>query len=263
VGALRARKHREDKPFALMAGSPAAAGRLVALGVREQELLTDHARPIVLVPRLAGAAVADSVAPGARELGVMLPYSPLHHLLVADAGATLVMTSGNVSDEPIAYRDEDALERLVGLADLVLLHDRAIQTRTDDSVVRVVAAQGRPRDAFLRRSRGYVPASLPLTGGTGVALLACGAELKNTICVAKGERAWVSHHVGDLCPRCLDPRRRARGLVRGRVRQSPAAGVGGGRPARRGPAGPGARTPARERRGVAYGQAAVAAARLV
>jgi hydrogenase maturation protein HypF len=198
VGALRARKQREDKPFALMAGSQAAAAGLVALSPREHELLAGHARPIVLAPRLAGAAVADSVAPRARELGVMLPYSPLHHLLLADAGATLVMTSGNVCDEPIAYRDEDALERLAGIADLFLLHDRAIQTRTDDSVVRVVAAHGRPRDAFMRRSRGYVPASLPLTGGTRMPLLACGAELKNTICVAKGGRAWVSHHVGDL-----------------------------------------------------------------
>jgi hydrogenase maturation protein HypF len=206
VASLRARKHREDKPFALMAASIAAAGSLVALGAREQELLVQPARPIVLAPRLPGSSVANSVAPGSRELGVMLPYSPLHHLLLSDfehsapdAGATLVMTSGNVSEEPIAYRDEYALEQLAGIADLFLVHDRPIHTRTDDSVVRVVGVAGRERTAVLRRSRGYVPGSVSLPGdGTRAPLLACGAELKNTFCVAKGRRAWVSHHVGDL-----------------------------------------------------------------
>ena len=129
----------------------------------------------------------------------MLPYSPLHHLLVADAGVALVMTSGNVSDEPIAYRDDDAHERLAAIADLFLVHDRPIETRTDDSVVRVAMVAGARRPAFLRRSRGYVPAGLALPdGGTPRPLLACGAELKSTFCVAKGERAWVSHHIGDL-----------------------------------------------------------------
>jgi hydrogenase maturation protein HypF len=128
----------------------------------------------------------------------MLPYSPLHHLLLADVGAPLVMTSGNVSDEPIAYRDEDALERLAGIADLFLLHDRPIETRTDDSVVRTVATGKARRPLLLRRSRGYVPASLALPLRTERHVLACGAELKNTFCVAKGERAWVGHHIGDL-----------------------------------------------------------------
>jgi hydrogenase maturation protein HypF len=129
----------------------------------------------------------------------MLAYSPLHHLLLQDTGAPLVMTSGNVSDEPIAYRDEDALARLTGIADLFLVHDRSIETRTDDSVVRVVGASGSRRTALLRRSRGFVPASLPLPGGgTPRQVLACGAELKNTFCLAKGGRAWVSHHIGDL-----------------------------------------------------------------
>ena len=198
VSTLRARKHREDKPFALMAASVEAASALVELGAAERELLLGGARPIVLAPRRPGAPVAASVAPRARQLGVMLPYSPLHHLLLADAGATLLMTSANVSDEPIAYRDEDALERLGGLADVFLLHDRPIQTRTDDSVVRVVDVAGRARTSFIRRSRGYVPASLTLPGGTPGALLACGAELKNTFCLAKGQRAWVGPHVGDL-----------------------------------------------------------------
>ena len=199
VARLRARKHREDRPFALMAGDLDSASRLVELGPRERELLTSAQRPIVLAPVLADAGIAPSVAPGAPELGVMLPYSPLHHLLLADAGCPLVMTSANVSDEPIAYRDEDALTRLAGLADLFLIHDRPIETRTDDSVVRAVQCRGRSRTAFVRRSRGYVPASLPLPGGgTAMPLLACGAELKNTFCVAKGTRAWVSHHIGDL-----------------------------------------------------------------
>jgi hydrogenase maturation protein HypF len=196
VAALRARKHREDKPFALMAPSPAVATTLVSLSPRALELLTGPERPIVLAPRLPGAPVAESVAPGARELGVMLPYSPLHHLLVADVGETLVMTSANVSDEPIAYRDDDALERLRDITDVFLVHDRPIQTRTDDSVVRVGAGRA---PAFLRRSRGYVPAPLALPGaGTPRPLLACGAELKNTFCLARGTRAWVSHHIGDL-----------------------------------------------------------------
>ncbi len=194
VAALRARKHREDKPFALMAPSLGAVEALVSLDARARELLTAPERPIVLAPRRPDAAVAGSVAPGAPELGVMLPYSPLHHLLLADAGSTLVMTSANVTDEPIAYRDDDALERLRGIADVFLLHDRPIQTRTDDSVVRAV-----PRRAVLRRSRGYVPGALALPGeGTRRPLLACGAELKNTFCLAKGGRAWVSHHIGDL-----------------------------------------------------------------
>ena len=194
VATLRARKHREEKPFALMAPSPALAEALVVLDDRGRELLAGPARPIVLAARRAEACVAESVAPGAPELGVMLPYSPLHHLLMADLGMPLVMTSGNVSDEPIAYHDGDATQRLRDIADLFLLHDRPIHTRTDDSVVRTF-----PRPAVLRRSRGYVPGGLALPGGgTPRALLACGAELKSTFCVAKGERAWVSHHIGDL-----------------------------------------------------------------
>jgi hydrogenase maturation protein HypF len=191
VAALRARKHREDKPFALMAPSVAVAESLARFDPRALALLTGPERPIVLAPRLPDAPVAGSVAPGAPELGVMLPYSPLHHVLLADVGETLVMTSANVSDEPIAYRDEDALERLAGIADLFLTHDRPIETRTDDSVVRA--------RTILRRSRGYVPAALSLPGtGTPRPLLACGAELKNTFCLARGLRAWVSHHIGDL-----------------------------------------------------------------
>ena len=195
VARLRARKCREDKPFALMAADLERASELVLLGSDEQELLASPERPIVLAPRRPTAAVARAVAPRSTELGVMLPYSPLHHLLLAGAGRPLVMTSGNVSDEPIAYRDEDALSRLGQIADLFVVHDRPIETRTDDSVVRSVAGAR----AFLRRSRGYVPGAIGLPGaGAPRPLLACGAELKSTFCVAKGARAWVSHHIGDL-----------------------------------------------------------------
>jgi hydrogenase maturation protein HypF len=194
VATLRARKRREDKPFALMARDLAAAGAFVELRGPDLAQLVSTARPIVCAPRRADALVAAAVAPRSRELGVMLPYSPLHHLLLADAGCTLVLTSGNVSDEPIAYRDEDALARLAPIADAFLLHDRPIHTRTDDSVVR---AAGR-RPVLLRRSRGLVPGCLPLPVPARRPLLACGAELKSTFCVAKERRAWVSHHVGDL-----------------------------------------------------------------
>ncbi|HEY2652534.1 MAG TPA: carbamoyltransferase HypF [Solirubrobacteraceae bacterium] len=199
VARLRARKHREHKPFALMVGSLSDAQPLVELGDAERELLCSPARPIVLMPRRPDAPVAGAVAPGFAELGVMLPYSPLHHLLLRDvAPAPLVMTSGNVSDEPIAYHDDDALARLAPIADLFLLHDRPIHTRTDDSVARVVAAPER-QTALLRRSRGYVPGSLRLPAPAARRpLLACGAQLKNTFCLAKGERAWVGHHIGDL-----------------------------------------------------------------
>jgi len=199
---LRARKHREDRPFALMAADLHAARALVSLGPEEEALLLGRQRPIVLAPRREGARVADGVAPGSPELGVMLPYSPLHHLLLDDLAASgcraMVMTSGNVSDEPIAYRDEDALARLAPVADAFLLHDRPIHTRTDDSVVRAVAVGPRRRPLMLRRSRGYVPGSVALPVPTERPVLACGAELKSAFCVAKDGRAWVGHHIGDL-----------------------------------------------------------------
>jgi hydrogenase maturation protein HypF len=198
VAALRARKHREAKPFALLAADVAAARALAHVRPADEELLTSPARPIVLMPRLPGAPVAAAVAPASRDLGVMLPYSPLHHLLAAGCATPLVLTSGNVSDEPIAYRDEDALERLSNVADLFLVHDRPIQTRTDDSVARTVQIGERRRPMLARRSRGYVPAALALPIAAEAPILACGAELKNTFCVAKGARAWVGHHIGDL-----------------------------------------------------------------
>ncbi len=190
VRALRDRKHREDRPFALLAADLGAARALVDLSPAAEALLRTPERPIVLAPRRAGAAAADAVAPGHPELGVMLPYTPLHHLLSADVGAPLVLTSGNVSDEPIAYRDEDALERLGGIADRFLVHDRPIHTRVDDSVARP--------GMMLRRSRGHVPRAIALPVPAPSHLLACGAELKSTFCLARGSRAWLSHHIGDL-----------------------------------------------------------------
>jgi hydrogenase maturation protein HypF len=194
VAALRARKHREDKPFAVLVADLAAASRLVAADAAAAGLLESPARPIVLLPRRPDAAVAAAVAPGNRQLGIMLPYTPLHHLLLAAVGGPLVLTSGNVSDEPIAYRDEDALDRLSGIADAFLTHDRAIHIRTDDSVARAV----RDRPMLIRRSRGYVPEPVTVRGGFPRPVLACGAELKNTFCLAKDRHAFVSHHIGDL-----------------------------------------------------------------
>ncbi len=201
VAALRARKHREDRPFALMVRDVGAARALVELGAEEEALLVSVERPIVLARRRPDAAVAPSVAPRAPDLGLMLPYSPLHHLLLADTGLALVMTSANVSDEPIAYRDDDALERLAPIADGFLVHDRPIQTRTDDSVVRVVGIATDPpsrRTLMMRRSRGFVPAALELPVAPDRPVLGCGAEQKNVFCVAKGRQAWVGHHIGDL-----------------------------------------------------------------
>jgi len=194
VAELRSRKHREDRPFALLVSDVQAARALVECSEPEAALLCSRARPIVLARRLENAPVAASVAPRAPDLGVMLPYTPLHQLLAADAGVPLVMTSGNVSDEPIAFDDADALQRLAPIADRFLVHDRPIATRTDDSVVRVV----RERPLLMRRSRGYAPGALDLPVSSPRHLLGVGAEQKNAFCIAKGDRAWPSHHIGDV-----------------------------------------------------------------
>jgi hydrogenase maturation protein HypF len=194
AAALRGRKHRADKPFALMVAGLAAARELCEVDAAGEALLAGARRPIVLLPRRPGAPVADAVAPGNSELGLMLPYTPLHHLLLRHVAGPIVLTSGNVSDEPIAYRDDDALTRLAGIADAFLAHDRAIHIRTDDSVVRPV----RGEVSLLRRSRGYVPEPVTVAAGFPRPVLACGAELKNTFCLAAGTRAFVSHHIGDL-----------------------------------------------------------------
>jgi hydrogenase maturation protein HypF len=195
VAALRSRKHREDKPFAVMVADTDAARRRCLVDPVEAAMLESPRRPIVLLRRRRDAAgVAPSVAPGNRSLGLMLPYTPLHHLLLAEVGRPIVLTSGNVSDEPIAYRDGEATARLGGIADWFLSHDRPIHVRADDSVVRAF----RGRELPLRRSRGFAPQPLTLPWPFPAHVLACGAELKHTFCLAKGGHAFVSHHVGDL-----------------------------------------------------------------
>src|SRR5829696_2360351 len=187
VARLRERKQREEKPLAVMALDAESVADLTR---RERELLTSRRRPIVIGRKRATAPLASGVAPGSGWIGVMLPYSPLHHLLCSDFGGPLVMTSGNRSDEPIAYEDRDAEERLADVADAFLRHDRPIHRRCEDSVVRA---------AFpVRRSRGFAPDSLPLPDASDVAVVATGAELKSTFCVARGGDAFLSPHLGDL-----------------------------------------------------------------
>lgn len=192
VARLRRRKFREDKPFAVMAGSVAAVKERCALSPDEEELLTGSIRPIVLLDKAAGYDLAASVAPGNPRIGVLLPYTPVHELLIGPDDIW-VMTSGNRSDEPIAYTNTDALARLSDIADYFLLHDRDIHRRADDSVVRIV--QGAPY--VLRRSRGYTPLPVRLNRAV-VPVLACGGELKNTFCLAYQHQAFISAHIGDL-----------------------------------------------------------------
>jgi hydrogenase maturation protein HypF len=195
VGELRRRKHRDEKPFALMVRDLAAARALCEVSPVEETLLASPRRPIVLLRRRPGAPVADEVSPRNPSLGLMLPYTPLHYLLVHELGGlALVMTSGNRSDEPIAFEDEDALKRLVGIADVFLAHDRPIHLRCDDSVTRVVGGIELP----IRRSRGEAPRPIRLPIPCGRPTLALGGQLKTTFALGRGRSAFLSHHIGDL-----------------------------------------------------------------
>jgi len=198
VARLRRRKHRAAKPLAVMVADLAAARAVAVVTPAEADALTAPAAPIVLLERLAGAAIAPSVVPGHRRLGVMLPPTPLHLLLFDEIAAhglgALVMTSGNVADEPICIGNEEALGRLRGIADRWLLHDRPIVRRADDSVLQLT-----PRGALhARRSRGFAPAPLPVSAPPGGPVLAVGGDLKNTVCLLKDGLAFPSPHVGDL-----------------------------------------------------------------
>ncbi len=194
VAELRRRKHRDEKPFAVMVADATAAEMLCEIRPEERELLESLRRPIVLLPRRSGA-VADEVAPRNPNLGVLLPYTPLHHLLLHEmAGVPLVMTSGNRSDEPIAYDDQDARRRLAGIADVFLTHDRPIRVRCEDSVTRCVDGAELP----IRRSRGDAPQPIPLPLACPVPTLAVGGQLKGTFALGRGAHAFLSHHLGDL-----------------------------------------------------------------
>ncbi|HET9531387.1 MAG TPA: carbamoyltransferase HypF [Blastocatellia bacterium] len=194
VERLRQRKYREDKPFAMMVDSLDVIRRHCYVSNIEEELLLSAQRPVVLLERKPDSIIPRAVAPGVNTLGFMLPYSPLHHLLLENIDRPLVMTSGNISDEPICYEDRTGVERLGRIADYFLMHNRRIHIRTDDSVVRALGN----REMVLRRSRGYAPLAIKTAFKFEQEVLACGAELKNTFCLARDNFAFVSHHIGDL-----------------------------------------------------------------
>ena len=190
---LRNRKMREEKPFAVMAEDLQRVRQFARLDPETQKLLTSIQRPIVLLPKKTNSPLAEEVAPRNRYWGVMLPYTPLHYLLLKHGFTALVMTSANLSEEPIAIDNEDAFARLADIADYFLIHNREIYLRSDDSILRNAAGQTR----YIRRSRGFVPIPLFLDRAVPP-ILACGAELKNTICITKGDKAFLSQHIGDL-----------------------------------------------------------------
>ena len=192
VRRLRERKHREEKPFAVMAASIDVVGRFAEVRDEDRRLLESPERPIVLLLKKAPNDLAEAVAPRSRYVGVMLPYTPVHHLLLAEGFDALVMTSGNVSDEPISRSNDEAVARLGAIADYFLVNDRDIHVTSDDSVVRADASGLKQ----MRRSRGYVPVPVPLSDGP--VILAVGAELKNTVALSRGPFVFLSQHVGDI-----------------------------------------------------------------
>ena len=198
IAELRKRKNRPDKPFALMAGDISVIKRYCEINKKEQQLLQSPAAPIVILKQRTSPvrSIPKNIAPSQGHLGLMLPTTPLHHLLLAGFNSPLVMTSGNPSGEPQCIENQQALEKLSNIADLFILHDRDILNRCDDSVLQVVNKQSQ----LLRRARGFSPAPLPLPTGLegSVDILAMGAELKNTFCLIRGDQAILSQHIGDL-----------------------------------------------------------------
>ncbi|MGA3085303.1 MAG: carbamoyltransferase HypF [Thermodesulfobacteriota bacterium] len=190
---LRTRKHREEKPLALMSRDLEQVAAYAFIGNEEAEILLSKERPIVLLSKKLPNPIASSVAPGNQYFGVMLPYTPVHHFLMDHDFIALVMTSGNLSEEPICLDNDEAFRRLAGIADFFLVHNRDIYLRSDDSIIQRVANRTRQ----IRRSRGFVPVPIFLREPVSP-VLACGAELKNTICLTKDNRAFLSQHIGDL-----------------------------------------------------------------
>lgn len=193
VTRLRKAKHREEKPFALMSADCDQIRTYARLLPEEERLLMSIQRPIVLLEKQTPNSISDQVSPRNRYFGVMIPYTPLHYLLLDHHFTALVMTSGNMSDEPIAIDNDDAFLRLAGIADYFLIHNRDIYLRSDDSIVRYVSDDVR----IIRRSRGYVPTPIFLKKKVPQ-IIACGAELKNTVCLTRENRAFLSQHIGDL-----------------------------------------------------------------
>lgn len=194
VSLLRKRKYREDKPFAVMMENIETVNKFCFVNAKEETLLLSTQKNIVLLRKKSDCTIPHDIAPDNLYLGVMLPYTPLHHLIIKESGLPLLMTSGNVSDEPMAYKDNEAFARLKGIADYFLVHNREIFMRCDDSVVKVIE----DKEMIIRRSRGYAPFPLRLQYAFSKPILACGAFLKNTFCLARGNHAFLSHHIGDL-----------------------------------------------------------------
>jgi len=194
VKKLRKRKYREDKPFAIMVPNLESVKSFCPISPEEEKLLTSPRRPILLLSKKADCSLPREIAPHHKYLGVMLPYTPLHYLLLRKIERPLIMTSGNVSDEPIVYKNKEAFSRLGKIADFFLIHNRKIHLRCDDSVTRIFRGQ----EIIIRRSRGYVPQPLKLKVFFEPHILAVGGHLKNTFCLARENYAFLSHHIGDL-----------------------------------------------------------------